>query len=193
MKYCSNCGSSKLEFKIPEHDNLKRYCCSDCGTIFYTNPNMVVGALCIRNKKILMAKRNINPRKGLWTLPAGFMENAETLQDGALRETIEETISIAENEAASTSIDWTSSNKYYYDCSSSISFSFSNTNTNVRVLNLRVISGSGCGISSFPAEIKWEKAYDTSLLSSLSDGSTYIFSFFYDGSTYYGMEPLEFQ
>ena len=38
-----------------------------------------------------MAKRNINPRKGLWTLPAGFMENAETLQDGALRETIEET------------------------------------------------------------------------------------------------------
>ena len=51
MKYCSNCGSSKLEFKIPEHDNLKRYCCSDCGTIFYTNPNMVVGALCIRNKK----------------------------------------------------------------------------------------------------------------------------------------------
>ena len=84
MKYCSNCGSSRLEFKIPEDDNLKRYCCSDCGTNFYTNPNMVVGALCIR-------KRNINPRKGLWTLPAGFMENAETLQDGALRETIEET------------------------------------------------------------------------------------------------------
>ena len=61
MKYCSNCGSSKLEFKIPEHDNLKRYCCSDCGTIFYTNPNMVVGALCIRNKKIL--NDETNPRK----------------------------------------------------------------------------------------------------------------------------------
>ena len=96
MKYCSNCGSANLEFKIPEGDNMKRYCCKDCGTIFYTNPNVVVGALCIRNDKILMAKRNINPRIGLWTLPAGFMENAETLQDGALRETFEETCSEAE-------------------------------------------------------------------------------------------------
>ena len=52
---------------------------------------MIVGALCIRDEKILMAKRNIHPRKGLWTLPAGFMENAETLQAGALRETMEET------------------------------------------------------------------------------------------------------
>ena len=96
MKYCSNCGSANLEFKIPEGDNMKRYCCKDCGTIFYTNPNLVVGALCIRDNKILMAKRNINPRIGLWTLPAGFMENAETLQDGALRETFEETCSEAE-------------------------------------------------------------------------------------------------
>ena len=96
MKYCSNCGSANLEFKIPEGDNMKRYCCKDCGAIFYTNPNLVVGALCIRDNKILMAKRNINPRIGLWTLPAGFMENAETLQDGALRETFEETGSKAE-------------------------------------------------------------------------------------------------
>ena len=96
MKYCSNCGSANLEFKIPEGDNMKRYCCKDCGTIFYTNPNLVVGTLCIRDNKILMAKRNINPRIGLWTLPAGFMENAETLQDGALRETFEETGSKAE-------------------------------------------------------------------------------------------------
>ena len=80
-----------MEFKVPEGDNLKSYYCPECDTIFYTHPNVVVGALCIRNDKILMAKRNINPRKGLWTLPAGFMENAETLQDGALRETFEET------------------------------------------------------------------------------------------------------
>lgn len=91
MKYCSNCGSSKLDFIIPDGDHVKRYTCEDCGTIHYTNPNMVVGALCVRNDKILMAKRNIHPRKGLWTLPAGFMENAETLQQGALRETFEET------------------------------------------------------------------------------------------------------
>ena len=96
MKYCANCGSSNLEFKIPEGDNMKRYCCKDCGAIFYTNTNLFDGALCIRDNKILMAKRNINPRIGLWTLPAGFMENAETLQDGALRETFEETGSKAE-------------------------------------------------------------------------------------------------
>ena len=70
---------------------IYEYCCQDCGTIFYTNPNNVVGALCIRDNKILMAKRDIDPRKGLWTLPAGFMENAETLQEGAIRETFEET------------------------------------------------------------------------------------------------------
>jgi len=75
---------------------MKRYCCKECNTIFYTNPNTVVGALCLRNESILMAKRNINPRKGLWTLPAGFMENAETLQEGAIRETFEETGSKAE-------------------------------------------------------------------------------------------------
>ena len=75
---------------------MKRYCCKECSTIFYTNPNVVVGALCLRNESILMAKRNINPRKGLWTLPAGFMENAETLQEGAIRETFEETGSKAE-------------------------------------------------------------------------------------------------
>lgn len=96
MKYCSNCGNSNIEFKVPEHDTIKRYCCSLCNTIFYTNPNVVVGALCIRNNKILMAKRNINPRKNLWTLPAGFMENGETLQEGAIRETLEETESKAE-------------------------------------------------------------------------------------------------
>ena len=91
MKYCPDCGSSKLEFKVPAGDNLKRHICSDCGAIHYTNPNMVVGALCVRENKILMAKRNIHPRKGYWTLPAGFMENAETVKVGALRETFEET------------------------------------------------------------------------------------------------------
>jgi ADP-ribose pyrophosphatase YjhB (NUDIX family) len=91
LKYCSDCGSTNLAFEIPKGDNLKRFVCKECQKIFYTNPNVVVGALCIRNDKILMAKRNIQPRKNLWTLPAGFMENAETLQAGALRETKEET------------------------------------------------------------------------------------------------------
>ena len=96
MKYCSNCGSSNLEFKIPEDDNRKRYCCNDCGTIFYTNPNLVVGTLSTFDNKILIAKRSIHPRKDKWTLPAGFLENAETMQAGALRETLEETQAEAE-------------------------------------------------------------------------------------------------
>ena len=96
MKYCSNCGSSNLEFKIPVDDNRKRYCCNDCGTIFYTNPNLVVGTLSTFDNKILIAKRSIHPRKDKWTLPAGFLENAETMQAGALRETLEETQAKAE-------------------------------------------------------------------------------------------------
>ena len=96
MKYCSNCGSSNLEFKIPEDDNRKRYCCNDCDTIFYTNPNLVVGTLSTFDNKILIAKRSIHPRKDKWTLPAGFLENAETMQAGALRETLEETQANAE-------------------------------------------------------------------------------------------------
>ena len=96
MKYCSNCGSSNLEFKIPEDDNRKRYCCNDCETIFYTNPNLVVGTLSTFDNKILIAKRSIHPRKDKWTLPAGFLENAETMQAGALRETLEETQAKAE-------------------------------------------------------------------------------------------------
>ena len=91
MRYCSKCGSDQIEFKVPADDNLKRYICSACGSIFYTNPNLIVGTICIKDEHVLLCKRNIEPRFGRWTLPAGFMENAETLQEGALRETKEET------------------------------------------------------------------------------------------------------
>jgi len=90
LKYCSKCGDS-VEFKVPAGDNLKRYCCSACDSIFYTNPNLIVGTLCVKDDQVLLCKRNIEPRFGFWTLPAGFMENSETLQEGALRETREET------------------------------------------------------------------------------------------------------
>ena len=91
MRYCSKCGSDQIEFKVPADDNLKRYICSACDSIFYTNPNLIVGTICIKDEHVLLCKRNIEPRFGRWTLPAGFMENAETLQEGALRETKEET------------------------------------------------------------------------------------------------------
>jgi ADP-ribose pyrophosphatase YjhB (NUDIX family) len=90
MKFCSHCGSPRLEFRIPDGDTLPRFVCAACGTIHYQNPKIVVGSLPVCEKRILLCKRAIEPRYGLWTLPAGFLENAETLTDGAQRETLEE-------------------------------------------------------------------------------------------------------
>jgi len=90
MKYCSQCGSSDLRWEIPAGDNRPRYQCHNCGTIFYQNPKMVVGCLAIWEGKVLLCKRGIEPRKGFWNLPAGYLENGETVENGALRELREE-------------------------------------------------------------------------------------------------------
>jgi ADP-ribose pyrophosphatase YjhB (NUDIX family) len=90
MKFCSHCGASSLEFRIPDGDTLPRYVCGSCGTIHYQNPKVVVGCLPVWNDQVLLCKRAIEPRLGLWTLPAGFLENGETILAGAERETAEE-------------------------------------------------------------------------------------------------------
>lgn len=90
MKYCSECGSTALTSRIPEGDTLERIVCGECETIHYQNPRVVVGTIPVWKDKILLCKRAIEPRYGLWTLPAGFLENAETVEQGALRETLEE-------------------------------------------------------------------------------------------------------
>jgi ADP-ribose pyrophosphatase YjhB (NUDIX family) len=90
VKYCSNCGAAALEFRVPAGDSLPRYVCAQCGTIHYQNPKIVVGCLPEWHGQVLLCKRAIEPRMGLWTLPAGFLENGETLAAGALRETLEE-------------------------------------------------------------------------------------------------------
>jgi len=89
MNYCSLCGA-KVALKIPEGDNLPRYVCTACGEIHYQNPKIVTGCIPEWQDKILLCKRAIEPRHGLWTLPAGFMENNETTAQAALRETLEE-------------------------------------------------------------------------------------------------------
>src|SRR2546428_4173993 len=83
MNYCSHCGSPRLEIRIPDGDTLPRTVCAACGTIHYSNPKIVVGCLPEWDRKVLLCKRAINPRHGLWTLPAGFLENGETLSAGA--------------------------------------------------------------------------------------------------------------
>jgi len=90
MKFCSHCGSSRLETRVPDGDTLPRFVCADCGTIHYQNPKIVVGCLPEWEDRVLLCKRAIEPRYGLWTLPAGFLENGETIIAGALRETLEE-------------------------------------------------------------------------------------------------------
>jgi ADP-ribose pyrophosphatase YjhB (NUDIX family) len=89
MKFCSNCGGS-VAHKIPPGDNLPRYVCDVCSTIHYQNPKIIVGCIAEWERRILLCRRAIEPRHGLWTVPAGFMENGETTAQGAARETMEE-------------------------------------------------------------------------------------------------------
>ena len=89
MLFCSTCGGQNKQ-DIPDGDNRHRAICRDCGQIQYENPKIICGALPVFENKVLLCKRAIEPRFGLWTLPAGFMENGETLQEGAQRESWEE-------------------------------------------------------------------------------------------------------
>src|SRR4051812_5296680 len=89
IRFCNSCGSA-VTHRIPEGDSLSRAVCDACGTIHYQNPKIVVGCLPSHGDRILMCKRAIEPRLGLWTLPAGFMENNESTQEGAAREALEE-------------------------------------------------------------------------------------------------------
>jgi ADP-ribose pyrophosphatase YjhB (NUDIX family) len=89
MKYCSECGEP-VSILVPDGDNRPRHVCGNCETIHYQNPKIIVGTLPVWEDKILFCKRAIEPRYGCWTLPAGFMENDETLEEGALRESREE-------------------------------------------------------------------------------------------------------
>ena len=90
MKFCSECGSNQLRWTIPAGDNFPRYVCQACHTVHYQNPKVVTGCLASWENQVLLCKRAIEPRYGLWTLPAGFMEQEETLEQAALRETWEE-------------------------------------------------------------------------------------------------------
>lgn len=89
MKFCSACGHP-VSYRIPEDDNRHRHVCDNCHTIHYQNPRIIAGCVPTVGDKILLCKRAIEPRKGYWTLPAGFMENGETTREGAQRETWEE-------------------------------------------------------------------------------------------------------
>ena len=90
LKYCPECGAT-VELRLPPDDHRERFVCTACATIHYQNPKLIVGAIPEwEDGRILLCRRAIEPRRGLWTLPAGFMENGETTTEAAARETLEE-------------------------------------------------------------------------------------------------------
>ncbi len=89
IKHCRACGSA-VAYRVPADDNRERAMCPACGEIHYENPLNVVGTVPVWGDQVLLCRRNIEPRHGFWTLPAGFMELGESAADGALRETVEE-------------------------------------------------------------------------------------------------------
>ncbi|MES9973834.1 NUDIX hydrolase [Candidatus Thiodiazotropha sp. LNASS1] len=112
MKYCSHCGA-EVEVRVPEGDNRPRHVCIICSTVHYQNPKIVVGCIPVWEQQILLCRRAIEPRYGLWTVPAGFMENGETSQQGAARETWEEACARVEVEGLYTLFNLPHINQVY--------------------------------------------------------------------------------
>ena len=89
IRHCKSCGGA-TEYRVPADDNRPRAVCTVCSVVNYENPCNVVGTIPVWDDQVLLCRRNIEPRYGYWTLPAGFMEMGETLAEGAVRETVEE-------------------------------------------------------------------------------------------------------
>jgi ADP-ribose pyrophosphatase YjhB (NUDIX family) len=90
MKYCSECGVA-VALKWIAQEGRERNICPSCGFIHYDNPRVIVGCMVFWRGAILLCRRSQEPARGLWTIPSGFLECGETLEEGAARETFEET------------------------------------------------------------------------------------------------------
>jgi len=91
LRYCAQCGSGPLSRGIPAGDTHERDYCTTCGGIVYDNPRVIAGAIIEQDGRLLLCQRGIPPRVGTWTLPAGFMERGECVEEAARREVWEET------------------------------------------------------------------------------------------------------
>ena len=98
--FCSECGSNQMIIRIPDGDERPRAVCDNCTTVVYSNPKVVVSCVILKTKSstskssrasVLLAKRNIEPRKGYWGIPQGYMEHGETTREACVREVYEET------------------------------------------------------------------------------------------------------
>jgi ADP-ribose pyrophosphatase YjhB (NUDIX family) len=95
LNFCSHCGSPVIS-KIPAGDHLPRFVCTGCGMVHYKNPLLVLGCVPEGLSRFLVGRRAIEPRRGFWTVPAGFMENNETMEAAAARECYEEALAKVE-------------------------------------------------------------------------------------------------
>ena len=112
MNFCSHCGTP-LTQRVPTGDDRPRFVCDRCGTIHYQNPKLVVGCIPEWEDNILLCCRSIEPKSGKWTLPAGYLENGETITEGAKRETLEEACARVEIVAPYTLLSITHINQIY--------------------------------------------------------------------------------
>lgn len=115
MKFCSICGTS-VSWVVPADDNRERHVCdnSSCKTVHYQNPKVITGCLPTWGDKVLLCKRAIEPRHGYWTLPAGFLENGETTEEGAFRESWEEAKASLQSASLYTLFDLPYINQIYF-------------------------------------------------------------------------------
>ncbi len=84
--YCCRCAHHPLGHGVPEGDTHERLSCSACGHVYYDNPKVIAGAIIEHEGRLLLCQRGIPPRVGTWTLPAGFMERGESVEEAAQRE-----------------------------------------------------------------------------------------------------------
>ncbi|MBB4077919.1 ADP-ribose pyrophosphatase YjhB (NUDIX family) [Lewinella aquimaris] len=99
MNFCSHCGSHDLKLRVPEGDTYPRISCGNCQTIHYQNPKVVTGCLPVWEDKVLLCRRAIEPGRGRWNVPSGYLENGESVAEGARRE-------VREEAAAEVTIDY---------------------------------------------------------------------------------------
>jgi len=90
MAPSENLSGPKFVRRVPKGDDMARRVCEGCGFVDYENPKIVVGSVCYWQDKLLLCRRAIDPRKGFWTLPAGYLELNEAADAGARREAWEE-------------------------------------------------------------------------------------------------------
>lgn len=91
MNFCSHCGHT-ISFGAIPNDSHPRFHCTNCNTIHYQNPKIIAGCVVVHEDKVLLCRRAIEPRIGFWNVPGGYLENKETVEEGAAREVWEEAL-----------------------------------------------------------------------------------------------------